>query len=97
MDFNSLSLRQFRNYFSSLVVPEPYSIRGQYRAFFVGPVWLRVTAVPGLVPLGFGGWWGKEFGEDGSAINIFLRAGNFSRRFPMKFTQGWTHPTLSAG
>jgi hypothetical protein len=85
MNYNSLSLRQFRDYFSSLAAPDPASLRGQYPASFVGPAWLRVTAAPGLVPLGFGGWWGKDFSEDGAAINIFLRAGKFSRRFPMKF------------
>jgi hypothetical protein len=84
MNYNSLSLRQFREYFSSLAVPDLASLRGQYRASFVGPAWLRVTAAPGLVPLGFGGWWGKDFNADGTAINILLRAGKFSRRFTMK-------------
>jgi hypothetical protein len=78
MNYNSLSLRQFREYFSSLAVPDLASLRGQYRASFVGPAWLRVTAAPGLVPLGFGGWWGKDFNADGTAINILLRAGKFS-------------------
>jgi hypothetical protein len=87
MDFNSLSLRQFREYFSSLAAPESASLLGQYHASFVGPAWLRLTAAPGLVPLGFGGWWGKDFNADGTAINIFLRAGKFSRLFPMKLVR----------
>lgn len=83
MDYNSLSLKQFKNLFTSLPVPEAASIRGVYRAFFVGPNWLRGAAGPTLVLSGLGGWWGKEFHPDGTAVNIVFRAGNFSTRFPM--------------
>jgi hypothetical protein len=58
MNYNSLSLRKFRDYFSALAAPDPASLSGQYHASFVGPAWLRLTAAPGLIPLGFGGWWG---------------------------------------
>lgn len=87
MNYNSLSLRQFREYFASLTAPDLASLPGQYHASFVGPAWLRLTAAPGLVPLGFGGWWGKEFHADGEAINLFLRAGKFITRFPMKLVR----------
>lgn len=43
-----------------LTTPDLASLRGQYRASFVGPAWLRVTAAPGLVPLGFGGRWARD-------------------------------------
>jgi hypothetical protein len=33
---------------------------------------------------GLGGWWGKEFFADGSAINIVQRQGVFSRHFTMR-------------
>ena len=84
MDYNSLSLKQFRDLFTTLRVPEPASMRGVYRAAFVGPGWLRASAGPALALTGLGGWWGKEFSLDGAAINIVLRAGKFSTRFPMK-------------
>ncbi len=84
MELNSLSLKQFRDLFVSLPVPDMTSIRGVYRAAFVGPGWLRTSAGPALVLSGLGGWWGKEFRADGTAINIVLRAGKFSTRFPMK-------------
>ena len=83
-DYNSLTLKKFRNLFISLPVPETTSIRGVYRASFVGPSWLRSSAGPALVISGLGGWRGKEFHTDGTAINIVLRAGNISTRFPMK-------------
>lgn len=84
MELNSLSLKQFRDLFVSLLVPDMTSIRGVYRAAFVGPGWLRTSARPALVLSGLGGWWGKEFSADGTAINIVLRAGKYSTRFPMK-------------
>jgi hypothetical protein len=87
MDTNSLSLLQFRGLFTSLPIPEPASIRGVYRAAFVGPAWLRTSAGPALSLSGLDGWWGKEFSADGTAVNIILQAGKFSTRFPMKLVQ----------
>jgi hypothetical protein len=84
MDYNSLSLKQFRNLFISLPVPETGSLGGVYRANFVGPGWLRACAGPTLALTGLGGWWGKEFSPDGNAVNILLRTGKFSRRFSMQ-------------
>jgi hypothetical protein len=85
MDFNSMSLHQFRDFFNTLANPEPASLSGIYRATFVGPGWLRASAGPALALTGLGGWWGKEIHTDGTAINIVLRAGKFSKRFRMKF------------
>lgn len=84
MDYNSLSLKQFNTLFTSLPVPERDSIHGVYRAAFVGPGWLRASAGPALALSGLGGWWGKEFSGDGTAVNIVLRAGKFSTCFPMQ-------------
>lgn len=84
MDYNSLSLKQFRDLFISLPAPAADSLRGVYRTAFVGPAWLRASAAPSLSLTRLGGWWGKEFSADGAAINIILRAGKFSTRFPMK-------------
>jgi hypothetical protein len=86
-DLNQYPFRKFRDLFASLNIPEADSIRGKYRAAFAGPAWLRSSAGPALAITGLGGWWGKEFYDDGTAINIVLRAGNFSTRFPMKFVK----------
>ena len=86
-ELNQMSIKSFRELFTSLVVPDASSLRGNYRASFVGPVWLRTSANPALAITGLGGWWGKEFHEDSTAINIVLRAGKFSTRFPMKFVK----------
>lgn len=86
-EFNRMSLKQFRDMFGSLSIPIPHEIFGKYRAEFVGPAWLRRSAAPALAITGLGGWWGKEFFNDGTAINIIFHAGNFSTRFGMKFVQ----------
>ena len=84
-ELNQYPLRKFRDLFASLSIPAAESIRGTYQAAFVGPGWLRAAAGPALVITGLGGWWGKEFHNDGTAINIVFRAGSFSTRFPMQF------------
>jgi hypothetical protein len=84
---NGYPLHKFRTLFASLPVPEPNSIRGKYRGAFVGPAWVRASVKPALWIAGLSGWWGKEFYDDGTAINIVLRRGQFLTRFPMEFTR----------
>lgn len=86
-ELNHMSLKQFRDLFVSLIIPDPNEIHGKYQAAFVGPAWLRTSAAPALALTGLGGWWGKEFFNDGTAINIIFHAGNFSTRFKMRFVQ----------
>jgi hypothetical protein len=83
LELNQLPFGRFRSLFAGLPIPEPGSILGTYQAAFVGPGWLRTSAGPALDMSGLGGWWGKEFFADGSAINIVQRQGVFSRRFTM--------------
>ncbi len=86
-ELNRLPFRQFRSLFASLAISGVDTLPGTYRAAFVGPAWLRTSAGPALSVSGLGGWWGKEFFTNGSAINIIRRAGVFSTRFPMKLVQ----------
>ena len=92
-ELNTLQLKQFRNLFASLPIPDPASMPGVYRAAFVGPAWLRSSAGPALALSGLGGWWGKEFTADKTAINIVvhngvfhpkLELGLFHKLFPME-------------
>lgn len=82
-DLNALKLNQFRELFKSLPVPAAGSLPGVYLAAFVGPGWLRSSAGPALALSGLGGWWGKEFFQDGSAVNILCRSGVFTDKFRM--------------
>lgn len=86
-----MSLLQFRDLFASLQVPQADSLSGRYRGAFVGPAWVRFLVQPALKITGLGGWWGKDVFEDGTAINIVLRDGRFSTRFPMVFVQEKSH------
>ena len=83
-ELNQTPFGKFREIFSNLQIPEPASLIGVYQASFVGPAWLRTSADPALALSGLGGWWGKEFFENGTAINIILKGGIFSNRFSMK-------------
>jgi hypothetical protein len=35
-----------------------------------------------------GGWWGKDFDEQGNAINLVMRQGHMQRRYPMLLNPG---------
>ena len=61
---------------------------GFYRGTFVGPGWLRAAGNPALTIGGLGGWWGKKFEVDGSAVNLVLQAGELEARLPMRLTSG---------
>ena len=65
-------------------MPLPSSLSGTYRGSFVGPGWLRALAGPALLISGLGGWWGKNFREDGAAVNLVQKAGGIEERFPMQ-------------
>ena len=66
--------------FASLKAPAAESIRGVYQSAFVGPLWLRTIAGPGLYPVGLGGWWGKQFDGRGQGSNIVLRGGRLATK-----------------
>jgi hypothetical protein len=87
-ELNQYPLRRFRPLFAALPVPGASSLPGKYHGTFVGPAWLRMSAKPILLLAGLGGWWGKDIFQDGTAINIVLRGGKFSRRFPMEVICG---------
>jgi len=85
-ELNRMPLGYFRELFASLPVPAADELRCTYRAAFFGPGWLRASAGPALVITGLGGWWGKQFHVDGTAVNIVLRAGKYTARFGMRLT-----------
>jgi len=87
MNYNTLSLKDFRALFATLPIPDAALILGKFRAAFVGPAWLRTSAAPALAITGLGGWWGKEFHDDGTILNIVLRTGKFSTRFPIGYVK----------
>ena len=81
------SLASFRALFSSLTPPALTAMQGVYQSAFVGPLWLRTVAGPGLYPLGLGGWWGKQFDGRGQGSNIVLRGGRLSTRLAVTLVE----------
>jgi len=86
-ELNQQSLATFRSLFASLPAPTATSLTGTHRSEFVGPWWLRRVAGPGLVPLGLGGWWGKQFDAHGDGQNIVRRRGQLSTIMPVKLVE----------
>ncbi len=80
---NAQPFRTFPGLFSTLDVPEIDQIKGQYQGSFVGPRWLRSAAGPALVLSGLGGWWGKHFKGDGTAMNLVQHSDQLEPSFPM--------------
>jgi hypothetical protein len=80
---NCLGLFEFPRLFAALEPPAPDILRGVFKGSFVGPRWLRGLAGPLLAVTGLGSWWGKDFDQQGNAVNLVLRQGQIQRRFPM--------------
>jgi hypothetical protein len=81
---NRQPLGAFKSIFASLSPPEMHSLQGVYQAEFTGPLWLRKTAGPCLVLAGMGGWWGKEFLQDGTGVNLVYQGGRLRPHFPIR-------------
>jgi hypothetical protein len=81
---NKLSLKEFPDLFASSAADDTSKPSGTYRAAFVGPGWLRAAAGPALAISGLGGWWGKQFKDDGTAVNLVQHGGKLEPRFPMR-------------
>lgn len=71
------SIRALRRTFAALPAGTPDDLIGTYEGEFVGPLWLRAPARPGLALLGMPGWWGKRFTDGGDGT---LRGENVVRR-----------------
>ena len=82
--FNKLPLKEFSNLFASSSVHNQSTPIGTYRASFVGPGWLRAAAGPALSIGGLGGWWGKQFKDDGTAVNLIQHGDKLEPRFSMR-------------
>lgn len=80
---NRMKMKNFRSLFSELTIPEKDTLDGFYKGFFVGPGWLRKMAGPLLVITGLGGWWGKKFNGDDTAINLVKKEEQLKPKFPM--------------
>lgn len=82
------SLRDLKKMFSSLPAPDAAIRRGFFRASFVGPAWLRLSARPSLEISGLPGWQGKKFLNDHDATNVLNRRDGLVEALAMRVTPG---------
>lgn len=84
---NQLSLFDFKGYFASLEAPNPESLRGFYKGYFVGPGWLRKLAQPLLTITGMGDWRGKFMDSGGMIINLVQTKHGLEQKLPMQLVE----------
>lgn len=82
---NRLSLGQLLSRYRQL--PAAKTLTGRWRAEFVGPWWLRLSAGPSIALSGMPGWYGKRFLDPSSAVNLQWRGDQFSELLPMSCSE----------
>lgn len=80
----NMSLSKLEALYKSLPVPEEDMRYGFFRAKFIGPFWLRLSARPTLELTGLPGWQGKRFLTRDTATNVLLRKGQRTDALSMK-------------
>ena len=82
-----LGLFDFPAYFSTLDAPQPGSLRGLYRGYFVGPAWFRKLARPLLTITGMGDWRGKFIDSQGKILNLVQNGEVLVSKLPMELVE----------
>jgi hypothetical protein len=67
---DGLGLRQLYACYGNLPAVPALHRRGSWRAVFIGPWWLRLSAAPAIALSGMPGWYGKRFATPESAVNL---------------------------
>lgn len=80
------SLGELKALFATLPAPAPAMRRGFYRATFIGPAFIRLTARPTLEVTGLPGWQGKKFLNADDATNILVKGNTTTEHLAMRVT-----------
>jgi hypothetical protein len=88
------SLTEINRLFQSLSPAPAASRAGFYRARFVSPWWLRLSAGPSVALSGLPGWQGKRFIDAGSATNVLRNQQGLKEKLLMHCVEG---PSLIDG
>lgn len=67
------SLAELRRVFATLPPPDAALRHGFFRARFIGPAWIRLSARPSLELTGLPGWQGKKFLTPETATNVLMQ------------------------
>lgn len=82
------SIGELKTLFSSLKPPAAAMRHGFFRAAFIGPAWLRLSARPSLEVSGLPGWQGKKFLGADDATNILKKGDALVEALAMHVTPG---------
>lgn len=77
------SFAYYRSSYFDLKPPYTKDLQGDYRATFLGPWWLRLTAGPSIALGGLPGWWGKRF-QGEQVTNLLSTKNGFREKFQMQ-------------
>lgn len=86
-----LSIATYVSRFAALPMPDESVLQGRFRAQFVGPAWLRLSAGPSVSLAGLRAWWGKELCGYGAAYNLVGKDGGLKRVLPMELSVATSH------
>lgn len=79
-------LGELKDLFRTLPAPEAALRRGFFRASFIGPAFIRLTARPTLEITGLPGWQGKSFLDADNATNVLVKDGVTVQHLAMRVT-----------
>lgn len=82
------SLSQIRKVFNQLPAVSEKFRTGFYRASFIGPWWLRISAMPSIAMSGLSGWQGKKFFDVDTATNILKTKDGLKEKLQMSCKVG---------
>ncbi|MBP7178151.1 MAG: hypothetical protein KBD35_05325 [Moraxellaceae bacterium] len=86
--YQTASISELKKQFSALPAPAASVRHGFFRASFVGPAWLRLSARPSLEISGLPGWQGKKFLSVDDATNVLKKRGTLVEALAMRVTPG---------
>lgn len=94
---HTASLAELKALFATLPDPAPEQRRGFFRARFIGPAFIRLSARPTLEITGLPGWQGKKFLGADAATNILRRGTDTVERLAMRVTPVTSYADGRAG
>lgn len=75
MDYHKASIKDLKKLYRDSALPDQTMRHGFFRASFIGPLWIRLSAKPTLNLTGLPHWQGKRFLTENSATNVLLQQG----------------------
>lgn len=82
-----LSMRMLYARYSDLPAVPALQRQGDWRAVFIGPWWLRLSAAPAIALSGMPGWFGKRFATPVAAVNLLRSSSGLREVLSMRCSE----------